>query len=445
MTRKRSNPLLIILLACPGLSVASPEFAWQFPVLHETDSGILRIALSPEVSAHLHLADGTDWEIVDTNGRSTPAVRLSAQHLAEHRVQQRELAFDQRLLETPIEQRDSPLTLDLEHGSARLLIRSPQRLPRPEDPPMVFQALLAGPLEPANDSEYWLRLDFEAGQALDLDCRLHEATDEGPADKRVTLTQRGDTRPRQYQSRTRLLRAVDGWHLSCFADEPPTELRLVGATLEQHQRFDHRRREAARPSALTMDEDGLTTSFTLAGPVMVEALRLSATEARVISQIRLQSRSDPNQAWQDRGRLTLDTVTRNQTAAWIFADGIRDAYWRLLADPPLADPPTVELEAVVDEIAFVAQGQPPWALLIGSRSPGTTRLGETLLTDLIARQGPAWQWPRASLGEVQESAGPAVLEPPLDPVPWERYLLWSVLVLGSLIVIGLGWKLLRSG
>ena len=444
MNCKPTKLLLIALLVCPGLSLALPDFAWQYPLLHESDSGVLRTELGPNVSAHLHLGDGSDWEIVDANGRSAPAVRLSAQHLAEHRTQQRQLTFEQQLLETTIEQRHAPLTLDLEHGSARLVIRSPQLSRQPDDPPLVFQALLAGPLVIEGDSEHWLRLDFEARQALDLDCRLHDAADDSPADKRVALSQRGDTRPRQYQSRSRLHRSVEGWYLSCFGDEPPSEMRLVNATLEQHQRFDHRRREVLRPLALTMDEDGLTTSFTLAGPVMAEALRLSASETRLISQVRVQSRRDPNQGWQHRGHVTLDTLTENQPAEMLLAAGIRDRYWRLLADPPLPDPPGIELRVIVDEVAFVAQGQPPWSLLVGSRNPGTARLGESLLTDLIARQGPAWQWPAVSLGEVEAAGGRSVLDPPIDPIPWERYLLWAVLVLGSLIVIWLGWRLLRS-
>ncbi len=443
----RFNPLrylLIVSLACPAFSWASTEFAWQVPVLHESDSGMLRLELDPDISTHLHRLDGTDWEIVDSTGRSMPAVRLSPQHLTEQRTQQRELSFQQRLLERPEEQDDGPLTLDLESSSARLVIRTPRATPRPDDPPMVFQALLAGPLHREDNSEYWLQLDFEAGQVLSLDCRLQDADDDGPADQRVALTQRGDTRPRQYQSRTRLLQSAEGWHLSCFGKEPPSELRLVNAILEQQQRIDHRRRKAARPVAVTMDEDGSATHFNLAGPLLLETVRLDITETRQISQLRVQSRQDLNQSWRDRGHLTLDTLSQNHPAELTLTSGVRDRYWRLLADPPLPEPPAVTLNAVVDEIGFVPQGRPPWTLLIGGRHPGTTKLSEPLLADLIARQGPAWHWPKVRLGEIEEAAGPAVLEPPADPIPWERYLLWSVLVLGSLIVIRLGWGLLRS-
>ncbi|MCC5863751.1 MAG: hypothetical protein JJU31_01385 [Wenzhouxiangella sp.] len=36
-----------------------------------------------------------------------------------------------------------------------------------------------------------------------------------------------------------------------------------------------------------------------------------------------------------------------------------------------------------------------------------------------------------------------LVEPP-QPIPWQRYLLWALLVLGALIVSGLAWKLLRA-
>ena len=444
MTNWPSRSVGLALIALPALALASAEFAWQYSLSHESDAGILRVGLVPEVLTRLHRADGNDWQVIDAEGRPVPALRLPDRHLTEQSTVRTELAFQQSLIDAAASDTPPPLILDLEQGQTRLMIRAPRATDQLDDGRLVFEALIANSMQPALDDGQWLILDFHVDQQLRMDCRLRDAADDSPSDWRLALEQAGDTRPRRYRARTRLSTPAEAWHLACYGTDTPPGLRLVDAWLEQKRLIDHRQRALIQPHAIEMAEDGASLAFTLDGPFRMEALDLVTSQANLLSQLQLQSRRGPDQAWQNRGRGTLNTMHADDRVTLALEVAVQDRHWRLLASPPLPAPPSIDLTVLVEEIAFVAQGPPPWTLLVGSRYEGQNRLDEQLVDDLVRRQGPPWTWPTVVPGERAEAAGEAVLIAPPEPVPWQRYLLWGILVLGSALVIGLGWRLLRS-
>ena len=101
------------------------------------------------------------------------------------------------------------------------------------------------------------------------------------------------------------------------------------------------------------------------------------------------------------------------------------------------------LEARVEEWLFLAQGQPPWRLHAGSQQVPPSN-PDLLAESTLARLGPTWELPLAVPGERFEAGGAAALQAPPEPVPWTRWLLWLVLIGGSLAVSWLALRLLRN-
>ena len=65
-----------------------------------------------------------------------------------------------------------------------------------------------------------------------------------------------------------------------------------------------------------------------------------------------------------------------------------------------------------------------------------------VIADLRSRNGPEWQPSLARLeGPPEVLAGEAALQAPRD---WKRWLLWSLLILGVLVVGGLALSVLRQ-
>jgi hypothetical protein len=95
---------------------------------------------------------------------------------------------------------------------------------------------------------------------------------------------------------------------------------------------------------------------------------------------------------------------------------------------------------------FLAEGAAPYTLAVGSaRVQRAAYPVDVALASLRAQLGRNWQPPLATLGAERESAGAAAFQTPALPVPWRRWLLWVVLLLGAVVVGGFALSLLRGG
>ena len=432
------------MLACSlALAVDQDRFAWSFEVLAPPTAPVMRLSLTPEQISALNREDARDWQVIDSQGRVVPAALLPASALLESRSETTELAFEQTLMDST-EDPPSPLTLAIGHGLTRVQIEAPDRRRLADDGRLVFQALIAapGPGEPAE--RRWLNLSLQADQRVVLDCRFGDAEAEHAGIDRFAFQEVGDARPRRYQGREPVAVVPSAWHLSCFAAQALPGLSLVRATLEEERRIDHRRRELIEPSQIELVNGGQRLDFDLPGPFLVDGLRLISRQTGLFSQLQLQSRGNPEQGWRERVRITLSTLDDDAEASMSGLEPVRARHWQALATPPLPQAPNIELQVRVEEIAFLPQGEGPWRLLSGGLEPGEGHMSASVLAELISRQGPAWTWPLLDLSERQQAAGPAALEPPRAPIPWQRYLLWAVLVGACLLVLGMAVRLLRG-
>lgn len=165
----------------------------------------------------------------------------------------------------------------------------------------------------------------------------------------------------------------------------------------------------------------------------------------------LQSRDDPAAEW------------RTATAPWVAfqlqggkdasrsppqsLQGInRDRYWRLVSTTwsgPSA--PTLALGYRPEVVVFLAQGQPPYALVAGSaRAQRAEAPLSQLVEALRAERGEEWQPATATLGKPQVLAGDKALTPAPVERDWKAWLLWALLIGGALIVAGFAFSLLKK-
>ena len=443
------NLLRLLALAClwPTAVAAAEQLAWKFGIEDRPAGSVLRLAMDEAVVASLHRDDGRDWHIVDARGSMVAALRLPDHALVETVSKSQSLAFEQRLIEADTGM-SLPLVLELSHDQARLSMQAPRRSLPDDRLKLVFQALIASPgatsAGPLDSSQ--LRFSLRANHDLQLECYLGNARDPAAGTTRVHLYRQGDQRPRLYQARHSVVSLPEVWDLACYGSATPSGLNLEKVSFEQRQRIEHRQSSTVRPDQVWFEQDEGEIRFDLPGPLPIQAIQLASATPGILSQVRIQSRAQSEHGWRDRGQLTLSTLDlENAPAAGVSLGSIvRDRHWRLLARPGLSDLPEIKLDMVVEEIVFIAQGEGPWRLETGSRQPMPQTLGDALLGELIERRGQPWTWPRLSAGPREVHGGTDMLVEPPQPIPWQRYLLWALLVLGALIVSGLAWKLLRT-
>ncbi|KAB2901553.1 MAG: DUF3999 domain-containing protein [Dokdonella sp.] len=118
---------------------------------------------------------------------------------------------------------------------------------------------------------------------------------------------------------------------------------------------------------------------------------------------------------------------------------------RVHARTPLAAAPRVQVGFRPDRFVFLAEGKPPYSLVVGSAS---ARLPDypvdAALARLRAQLGAQWQPPLAHIGAGVPSGGDSVLKAPPVPISWQRWLLWLTLVGGAVLVAGLALGMLRG-
>ena len=175
-----------------------------------------------------------------------------------------------------------------------------------------------------------------------------------------------------------------------------------------------------------------------------------ATTGNSLVQWTAFSRDDAGADWQRRTapwvayQVQADAAGQQQSPPRELGETTRDRYWKLVADPAnSATVPLLRLGYRPEVLMFLSQGAAPYALAVGSATASRqdAPVG-VVIADLRSRNGPEWQPSLARLeGPPEVLAGEAALQAPRD---WKRWLLWSLLILGVLVVGGLALSVLRQ-
>lgn len=441
--------LLALMFTLPA--VAGPgedDFVWRWSLTPDEDSALYRVQFTRPVYRDLHRPDAADVMITDADGQPVPFARLAPAMLRQTRSEELPLGFSTRRRSAGNDDRRPEL--ELEHDGTRLVVRSHADA-RPDDTrgQLLFEALVAAPAERPEWPRRQLRFSFLSDRASALDCRVRASDADEPARTRLGLRPAADTRP------LRLVGEVDppsagdaqqGWHVTCYGQELPPGFRLESVRLHAAGTIDHGSSHALTPELKADPERPGIYDFELEGPLVVERIEIAPRQANVLARIRILSRSDQQQPWRSRQEATLSNLEANvEGSVSIELDGEhRDRFWRLQSDPPLSQPPQIELAARAEELVFLAQGKAPWQLHVGGLQAGPTVSVASLLQEAVDRVGPAWQWPLLQPKNRREGGGDAALVEPRDPVPWQRMLLWSILAAGAAALVVMSVRLLRQ-
>lgn len=165
---------------------------------------------------------------------------------------------------------------------------------------------------------------------------------------------------------------------------------------------------------------------------------------------RLDSREDAEQGWRAQAGPWMAFQVAGQgagdrSAARQLSETVRDRWWRLRANGAVPGEPVLRLGYRPEVLVFLAQGEPPYALVAGSARAvrGDSPMAH-LVEALRGSRGRDWRPAEASLGASAVLAGEAALVAPAPQRDWRSWMLWAVLVAGALIVVGFAFSLLKS-
>lgn len=242
----------------------------------------------------------------------------------------------------------------------------------------------------------------------------------------------------------RLRRLDDGAQLQGLAAQSHSTEREAAAPTSLWTQTGGGHRVATTPAGIAARFD-----YTLSAPLPVHAARIELANDNALAPLILSVRD--GDTWRELAHVTAfrlrsgDETIHNADVEWPVTSRLRE--FRIDSRVPLAAPPKLSLDVRPDRFVFLAEGDGPFVLAVGSaRARHADYPVNVALASLRARLGKDWQPPLAQLGFARESGGARALQPtPIEsPLPWRRWLLWSVLVVAAAVVGGFALSLLRG-
>jgi len=191
--------------------------------------------------------------------------------------------------------------------------------------------------------------------------------------------------------------------------------------------------------------------YRTAGAFPVDRVNLMFDQANSMAEAVLESRSGAHGSWKKRTRGLFYRIDLDGTS--LVSDPLpvsmtMDREWRLTVDDPESTIgrgiPRLEISYRPHDLFFIARGSGPFTIAFGSSRAKPLKVNVAALFEGIGRrheQGiERWVTPER---EKIVLGGPRRLSPEPQPLPKRRIVLWSVLLLGVLVVAAMAWHLAR--
>ena len=417
---------LLLLAATGAASAQSPDdFAWQWPITATGDDGAHALVLDDAVYARITRSDLRDLAVFNADGQPVPFAPLPWPTTTQaSRTQLNWLRL--------------PVATDSAGESLSLRIA--------RDPDGTVRDLQLDATGDAADSASTdLLIDLGDDPEPVSSLRLTLADDAvRPVNLRVQVLASDDLATwRPLGSDLALVSILDnGFEIERtrldFAPSSGRYLRLALAPGEDWPALDRIEQESRRtgrdePEARTVTIEGLPVEgepglfeYRSPGPIPVSRVDVGLASGNTVAGVRVGAG---------------DAEVRHLPAE---AGGVRDRLWRVRTTPALNQAPTLQLSYRPDRFVLLAQGPQPYRLLAGSvRAQRPDYPVEAALSALGAARARGWQPPLATLGEGAIAAGDTALRDDRGP-DWRRWLLWSVLGIGALLVLVVSLRVLRQ-
>lgn len=453
----RMLPLLLFAFAGAASAQSPDDFAWQWPVEASGDDGAHALVLGEEVYARISRADLRDLAVFNADGQPVPFAPLPwPQETRSSRTQLGWLrlpvapgrAGDSLSLRIERDPDGTVRDLQLDGDAAAAAATSTDLLvdlgERPEPVSSLLLTLADDAKRPVNLRVKVLASDDLANwRLLGDDLALVALVENGLRIERTRL----DFAPSQGRYLRLALHDGDAW----------PALARIEKELRETERTGPGMRAITLQGTPVANAPGLF-EYRSPGPMPVTRVDVVLAAGNTVAGVEVQSRDEARGAAAERAgrdvaphwsgvagftafRLGAGDAEVRHLPADVAA--VRDRLWRVRTTPALAQAPALELSYRPDRFVLLAQGPEPYRLLAGSaRATRPDYPVQAALAALGAARTPGWQPPIATLGEGVPAAGDAALRSDRGP-DWRRWLLWSVLAIGALLVLVVSLRVLR--
>lgn len=445
---------LLWLTLLPALAGATQtdDYARQWPLTLQTqDAGAYRVVLNREVYRTTTLPSMRDIDVRNGAGAAVPAALFSPEQPLAQASRQRTLPWFPLPREQAAPGRDITLISerDADGSLRRVEARVGESAGTVAEPAANAWLIDASQLDSRIKA---LHLDWPA-QATALDVAYQVEGSDNLRDWRILqprvqlldLTRDGQ---RLQQRRIPLDGRAKYLRLSSLQAGALLPLAGVSAELAAPAAAETWQWEALRGREVV--ENGRTYyQFTLDGRFPIARADV-ALDANAAGEWTLESRNADDAQWERRaGPWVAFQVGAGdggeRSAEQSLAGIVRDRQWRLSSRAPVNSAPALRLGYQPEVMVFLAQGQPPFALVTGSARASRADAPLPQLVEAIrVRRGGDWQPATATLGVPAELAGAQALQPVPPERDWKSWLLWGLLVLGAVVVAGFAASLLRA-
>ncbi len=189
------------------------------------------------------------------------------------------------------------------------------------------------------------------------------------------------------------------------------------------------------------DEANPAVEYESPGHLPIAEINLALGNVNSLLQGRIYSRDDPERPWHARGEqlfYRVQLADTEMTNPDIAVRPTTDRYWRVTYDPQQAgfgsEAPWLHVGWTPHRLVFLARGSGPYTLAYGSARARTRQAPVGQLLDELNKAMDTLPMGTAQAGRALHAGGADALMPPLSPLPWRNWLLWSSLIFGVLVL-----------
>ena len=443
----RLHALLLALFACGAAAddVTPQQFADGFAIQAPAGAVIYRIALPESVYRSAQRADLADMRVFNRMEEVVPHSIVWQPEAPPPASTARSLAFF-ALYGDSDRAVDGSMQIAIDNNGAII------NMTPPHDATSVVNAYI---VDTGVNSEAITGLDLEwqqkaQGSLSRIDVSSSMDITEWQAAGSATLVDMNQGGHRLQQKHIDLQQPLGRYlRLSWPVDGESLVLTAVTARLQIERTPEPRNWSEFSASPAKAPERGFV--FDALAQLPVDSARVVLEQDNSLVQLRWYSRATPNVAWRELGitlcyRLNVQGVMLENTEMH-FAQS-RDRYWRVeVVDgdgAALGATPRLAMGWRSDELRFMARGEPPFQLAVGSIEVTTADQSVNALLGSFDTAQQDTLTESAGLGERQTLGGAAALTPTAPPTPWQRYLLWAVLIAAVLLLARMAQQLYRQ-
>lgn len=452
MTGRRLRPAAVLPSAVAALlagmaaaqaTVPVEEFGWRFPLSAVESAEVHVLTLSPEVYESIADSGLRDLRVVTASGRELGFGPLKALDHQRWRDMPWLLQMQGMLFEPmpsvesaepgprafPSDDTDFGLRLGPGEYPARLSLRL--KSPAAHEAPIVSLQISWRAAQALPRTTQWWVSD-RISERISYPDHSHQGYD--------AASSRGETRL--------VFDGISASGLVLHAMAVPSSLSIEQVRAEYSPEPERYRHSVDLSPAKLPGVEPDSQGYLLAGPYPVHTAEFVLSEPGAVAALSLYGRSTDLPYWQHYGTATVFDVQVGATA--MLGNRLRlltsrNRQWQLRSEPVLATVPTLRMYYEPDRFVVIHGGNEPMFLVAGHRDAYRPSYPvESVMAQLRERLGADWEPPELRIGKREKIRGIAALRPPPAALPYRRWLLWGLLVIGAAAIASMAIGALRE-